>query len=78
MPSASSVLNPRRSADSWLLTPSILVLALSSLLPLFCAGQTTDQGGERWWPVQTVPQYLVRTTNQQQFPEPRVALQMMV
>jgi hypothetical protein len=38
------------------------------------AGQTDD----RWWPVQALPKALVRTTNQQEFPEPRIALQMMV
>ena len=32
----------------------------------------------RWWPTQVFPKAVVRTTNQQQFPEPRVALQMMV
>ena len=32
----------------------------------------------RWWPTQTFPKAVIRTTNQQEFPEPRVALQMMV
>jgi hypothetical protein len=38
------------------------------------AGQTDD----RWWPVQAFPKAVVRTANQQKFPEPRLALQMMV
>ncbi|HYA78984.1 MAG TPA: hypothetical protein VED19_00575 [Candidatus Nitrosopolaris sp.] len=32
----------------------------------------------RWWPTQAFPKAVIRTTNQQEFPEPRVALQMMV
>jgi hypothetical protein len=32
----------------------------------------------RWWSTQTFPKAVIRTTNQQEFPEPRVALQMMV
>ncbi len=32
----------------------------------------------RWWPTQTFPKAVIRTTNQQEFPEPRFALQMMV
>lgn len=51
----------------------LLVMALPCALPVF-AGQTDD----RWWPVQVLPKTLVRTTNQQEFPEPRTALQMMV
>ncbi len=51
----------------------LLVLALFSALPVF-AGQADD----RWWPVQAMPKAVVRTANQQEFPEPRAALQMMV
>jgi len=51
----------------------LLALALFSALPLF-AGQTDD----RWWPVQAMPKTVVRTANQQEFPEPRIPLQMMV
>jgi len=32
----------------------------------------------RWWPTQAFPKAVIRTINQQEFPEPRVALQMMV
>jgi len=32
----------------------------------------------RWWPVQTLPKTVVRTPNQQEFPDPQLALQMMV
>ena len=32
----------------------------------------------RWWPVQALPNALVQTTRQHDFPEPRAALQMMV
>jgi hypothetical protein len=34
--------------------------------------------GARWWPVQTFPKAIVRTGSQQDFPKPRLALQMMV
>lgn len=33
---------------------------------------------DRWWPTQTFPKAVKRTTNQQQFPEPRIALQMLL
>src|SRR5271157_1039371 len=52
---------------------SLLALALFLSLPAF-AGQAED----RWWPVQTFPKAVVRTANQQDFPEPRIPLQMMV
>jgi hypothetical protein len=32
----------------------------------------------RWWPTQAFPKAIIRTTSQQEFPEPRVPLQMMV
>lgn len=32
----------------------------------------------RWWPVQAFPKTVVRTTSQQDFPEPKLALQMLV
>src|SRR5208282_1521205 len=51
----------------------LLVMALLIAVPVF-AGEEDD----RWWPTQAFPKAVVRTTNQQQFPEPRVALQMMV
>ena len=51
----------------------LLVMSLLSAAPVL-AGQEED----RWWPTQAFPKAVVRTTNQQQFPEPRVALQMMV
>ncbi len=50
-----------------------LVLVLLITVPVF-AGVEDD----RWWPTQAFPKAVVRTTNQQQFQEPRVALQMMV
>jgi len=58
-----------------LLATQLLLLAMALLcaMPVF-AGQTED----RWWPAQARPKALVRTTNQQEFPEPRTALQMMV
>ena len=52
--------------------PLFLAMALLCAVPIL-AGQAED----RWWPVQALPKVLVRTTNQQEFPEPRVALQMM-
>jgi hypothetical protein len=50
-----------------------LLMAWLIAAPVF-AGQEDD----RWWPTQAFPKAVLRTTNQQQFPEPRVALQMMV
>jgi hypothetical protein len=32
----------------------------------------------RWWPAQALPKAIVRSLNQQEFPQPRVALQMMM
>ena len=49
------------------------LMALLVAMPVL-AGEEDD----RWWPTQAFPKAVVRTTNQQQFPEPRVALQMMV
>jgi hypothetical protein len=51
----------------------MLALALIGASPAFA-----DQAEDRWWPVQAVPKAVVRTANQQEFPEPRAALQMMV
>src|SRR5438552_1752104 len=52
-------------------------------IPLLMAllGALSAVAGEeeqRWWPTQALPKAVVRTINQQQFPEPRLALQMMV
>ena len=52
---------------------TLLVIALFIAIPVL-AGEEDD----RWWPTQAFPKAVVRTTNQQEFPEPRVALQMMV
>lgn len=52
---------------------AIWVMALLIAVRGF-AGEVED----RWWPVQAMPKAVVRTTNQQDFPEPRVALQMML
>jgi hypothetical protein len=51
----------------------LLLLALLNAVPV-CAGEAED----RWWPTQAFPKAVVRTANQQEFPEPRPALQMMV
>src|ERR1039458_2213013 len=49
------------------------------LVGLFCASPVlAGQNEDRWWPVQTLPKVVVRTSNQQEFPAPRAALQMMV
>lgn len=49
------------------------LLALICVLPGFAA-----ESDDRWWPVQAFPKAVIRTANQQEFPEPRAALQMMV
>jgi len=59
--------------DSRAMQLLLLATALLRAVPVL-AGQTDD----RWWPEQALPKALVRTTNQQEFPEPRAALQMMV
>lgn len=51
----------------------LTVLAWFSALPLFAAPVEP-----RWWPVQSLPQAIVRTANQQEFLAPRIGLQMMV
>jgi len=51
----------------------LLAIALLKSVTLF-AGE--EQG--RWWPVQKLPGAVVRTTNQEEFPEPKIAFQMMV
>ncbi|MGA2557496.1 MAG: hypothetical protein ABSG04_14615 [Verrucomicrobiota bacterium] len=33
---------------------------------------------DRWWPAQALPKAIVQTSNEEEFPQPRVALQMMV
>jgi len=38
----------------------------------------SGQREDRWWPAQALPRAAFRTGNQQEFPEPRAALQMMV
>src|SRR5208282_3036650 len=57
-----------------LLNGPIPLLATLLIAAPVWAGEEVD----RWWPTQAFPKAVVRTTNQQQFPEPRVALQMMV
>jgi putative glycoside hydrolase with GxGYxYP motif/GxGYxY motif-containing protein len=52
---------------------AVFASALLKAAPVF-AGENED----RWWPTQALPKVILRTANQQQFPEPRVALQMMV
>src|SRR5688572_15237449 len=51
----------------------VTLLSLIGLIP----GNTSAEEN-RWWPVQALPKTVVRTSNQQEFPEPRLALQMMV
>lgn len=51
----------------------LVLVALLKTVPVFAG-----EGDNRWWPTQAFPKAVVRTTNQQQFPEPRIALQMMV
>ena len=51
----------------------LFVLTLLNTMRVF-AGEEEN----RWWPIQVFPKAIVRTTSQQDFPEPRLALQMMV
>jgi len=49
------------------------------LAGLFCAGPAlVGQTEDRWWPAQSLPKAVARTSSQQEFPAPRAALQMMV
>ena len=52
----------------------LLLVALIFLSRAFPAAADEN----RWWPTQAFPKAVIRTTNQQEFSEPRVALQMMV
>src|SRR5579859_2613539 len=51
---------------------------LAVLAWLIGARSFAEANDDRWWPAQKFPHAIVRTTNQQEFSEPRVALQMMV
>ena len=51
----------------WLLSAIVLLIAFS-----------VSAGEDRWWPIQTLPKAVVETGNQNEFPEPQVAFQMMV
>jgi hypothetical protein len=66
-------MNNRIWASEFDLRIPLLIAAVLISIPAR-AGQSED----RWWPVQTLPEAVVRTANQQEFPAPRVALQMMV
>jgi hypothetical protein len=49
-------------------------------LLLFLSAYSSRAGSieDRWWPLQVVPKAIVRTENQQEFPEPHAALQILV
>src|SRR5689334_7964426 len=51
-------------------------LVLLSLIGLSQDNASAEE--TRWWPVQALPKTVVRTSNQQEFPDPQLALQMMV
>jgi hypothetical protein len=54
---------------------------MHKLLLLACAVpfiSRADQNDDRWWPIQGLPQSVVQTVSQHEFPKPRAALQMMV
>jgi hypothetical protein len=53
-------------------------LLLVPLVWLVGVRALTAAEDDRWWPTQAFPKAIVRTTNQQKFAEPRLALQMMV
>jgi putative glycoside hydrolase with GxGYxYP motif/GxGYxY motif-containing protein len=44
----------------------------------FLTAISVSAGEERWWPIQTLPNAVVETENQNDFPEPRAAFQMMM
>jgi hypothetical protein len=48
------------------------------LLVLSAYSSRAGSTGNRWWPTQVLPKAIVRSGNQQEFPEPHAALQMMV
>src|SRR3974377_440637 len=49
------------------------------LAPIFlCLALPAVADEDRWWPVQTMPKAIVRTTNQSAFPAPRVPYEMLV
>lgn len=64
----------RQMMSNWL-GGRIPLLLMAWLITVRVFGVQAD---DRWWPTQALPKAVVRTMNQQEFPEPRVALQMMV
>ena len=63
----------------WMRFPAIAgQIPVWGMALLIVATSVAGEEDDRWWPVQAFPKAVVRTTCQQEFPEPRVALQMMV
>jgi hypothetical protein len=62
-----------KGGKSWAIHFARLALFLASASQAFAG--TNDA---RWWPIQKMPAAVLRTSNQQEFPAPRLALQMMV
>ena len=64
------------------LTISTLQFEVRKSFLLVCLLIATNAWAEpkedRWWPVQALPEAVVRTANQEEFPAPRIPLQMMV
>lgn len=52
----------------------LVLFCILSLASASSVGKTDD----RWWPTQIMPKAVIRTSNQEQFPEPRLSHQMMV
>jgi hypothetical protein len=55
-----------------------LLIFFAGLFLLTAVAAPADQTEDRWWPIQTAPKVILETGNQNEFPEPRVAFQMMV
>lgn len=59
------------------MNPRITLWLLRTITVLIAIPVTAGTNEERWFPTQRLPKTIIRTANQQEFPEPRLSLQMM-
>ncbi len=64
--------------NDWIKRCLLSIQLLPWVVGLLAVKVLAGEEVQRWWPTQALPKAVVRTSNQQQFPEPRAALQMMV
>src|SRR5688500_6597780 len=70
---------PQPAATSYPSRRSSLRLYVGRFLTLwFCAPLWSGAAEDRWWPVQAMPQAVVRTSNQESRPDFRLAADMLI